>query len=303
MRKHLYLLILIGSISFALSSCRRPSAGWIAWFNELRSSPTLSNRANSEEQIIATVDELPINTSDFERLIALYSPDSRAFLSTPQGKKQIIDRLINEKILVILAQKADLQTDPLIKQEIQRFSEQVLRNAIQQRMEKQIFITDEQIRKYDKQNLAIYQSSNFISYSRILMHSAADAKKAATLLKKQSFEKVAQSYASKANIAMNMVFAHDSLPPEIAAALDKLPVGHISPIIKTNAGFEIFRRDIVPADTLLKVRETVIERLRAMALMAEINRAKSAAKIWINEPALNNLIIPQTSSTTTFKKN
>jgi len=112
LKKVLYSIFIVLSI-FALNSCAR---------EEL------------PKEVLATINDYSLYTEDFLSEAKLYPPSHRESLT----KEQILDNLIQKKLLLLEAQRQGLDKDPAFMKMVERFWEQSLLRSLLEKKSKEI---------------------------------------------------------------------------------------------------------------------------------------------------------------------
>ena len=112
MRKALYLIFIVLSI-FALNSC---------------------GKEKSSKEVLATINDYSLYTEDFLSEAKIYPSLHQESLT----KEQILDNLIQKKLLLLEAQRQGLDKDPAFMKMVERFWEQSLLRFLLEKKSKEI---------------------------------------------------------------------------------------------------------------------------------------------------------------------
>jgi parvulin-like peptidyl-prolyl isomerase len=243
-------------------------AAWlISWagpaWSQFATSQPAAKGSDPGSEVVLTVGDHKLTAAQVERIIDALPPESRAFYGG-QGKKYLPVYLVRMAVLSDEAQKHDLQADPQVQQAIQNATEAILAHAEQERIEKTISISEQQLRDLYEQKKGTLQETRI---RRILIRTAnsaisgpdapsrpalpeAEARKKIEDLRKQilggaDFAQLAQKYSedlatARAGGDMGYINRQVVVPP-IADAAAALNLGQVSDIIRTPYGLELIK--------------------------------------------------------------
>ena len=208
----------------------------------------------SDVKVYATVNGSDITTTD----IALVLKDPRIQFETlpEQNKKQILDQLIDRKLLGNKALKSDVINDEVYKTTLATTIEVLKQDlALQiwmQKLSKDISIDDAMVKKYYNDNKDKLQKQKELKASHILVKTDAEAKIIIAQLNKskdlkESFTKFAKEKSTgpsgKTGGELGW-FTEDKMVPEFSQASSLLKVGTITQnAVKTRFGYHIIYLD------------------------------------------------------------
>ena len=209
----------------------------------------------SRDPVVARVGPLAITRSEFDQKLAEVPADYKAFVESPDGRRQFIDILIREKLVLAAAEKAGVTQDPGFKKEIRRLKKEEDRRLKEGRdyllkrfwidtLRKNgtIAVSDGEIRRYWEKH------PDEVVIRQIL---AATPQQAEALLRKAkagvSVAKLARAASLDADSA-----AHGGLMPgaiygeaipEFNDLIFRMKLHEISGPIKTEFGYHVVRKE------------------------------------------------------------
>ncbi|MDR0822407.1 MAG: peptidylprolyl isomerase [Endomicrobium sp.] len=212
----------------------------------------------NKEPVIAKVGKTTITESMVEARLATTPPAYQNYANTPLGRRQFIDTLLRETVMIEAAKQAkvnkskeykDILAD-FAKQQKQQFDEYrdgLMLEMYLKQIQEEMIISDADAQAYYNANSAAYQSPISYTVRHILVTDRAEADKAYDALQKgESFEKVVQEYsqdkASVSNGGLIGPFRIGALVPEFEKAALSLKNGETSNIVETNYGYHIIRK-------------------------------------------------------------
>jgi hypothetical protein len=222
-----------------------------------------AEQPDAAQQFVLVVGDHKLSAQQVEGIIAALPPESRVFYGG-QGKKFLPMYLVQMTVLSDEAKKENLQADPQVQQAIENATEAILAHAEQERIEKCISISEQQLRDLYEQKKGTLQETRI---RRILIRTAssansvpnapsrpalpeAEARKKIEDLRKQilggaDFAQLAQKYSedlatARAGGDMGYINRQVVVPP-IADAAAALNLGQVSDIIRTPYGLELIK--------------------------------------------------------------
>ncbi|MDE2490587.1 MAG: peptidylprolyl isomerase [Elusimicrobia bacterium] len=209
----------------------------------------------TKDPVIARVGKLTITQSEFQRKLADVSQDYQDYVLTPSGRRQFLDVLIREKLVLAAAQQSDvprsadyrMRLEALRRAEEERVrdgSEALLTTMWLDSLRKQGFlkVTDDEARAY------IEKHPTEVLVRHILV---ATPEKAQDLAKKlragANFSKLAEKYSlDSATAAQGGRFPplmYGEVIPELQEIVFHMRTGEIGGPLKSKFGYHILRKD------------------------------------------------------------
>lgn len=197
------------------------------------------------EEIVAWVGKEAITINDYKNELAMLSPSYRGIANL--DKNRFLESLINKRLLLQEAKTKNLQNSENVKRLFQRIKEEIM---IQELIDKAISdkagLTESEIEQHYRENQNDYAEPAKIKASHILVDSRLLAKKiSADLREGAGFEKLTKEYSldipTKDRGGNVGYFAKGTLLPEFEEACEKLKVGEISDVVKTDLGYHIIK--------------------------------------------------------------
>ena len=225
------------------------------------------------QPLVARVGSIDITRGEFLSALSGVSQDYKPYVSSPSGRRQFLDILIREKLLLALARKSGVQKEPRFKAEMSRLEteqEERLREGRDYLLTRYwleglrdkgvISVSDDEVDRYRRK----YPYE--VSMRDILV---ADAQQAESLLKKirrgAAFSRLAKAKSLDAATASNggrMTGAlYGEVIPELAHVIFHMKVHELSGPIKTIFGYYLLYKDgqkRPPFDKALKARIRLI---------------------------------------------
>ena len=225
--------------------------------------------AQAPDPVVAKVGDAEIRSSDVSEA-AQSLPDQYRSMPAAQLYPMLLDQVIDQKALGMLARKQGLDHDPAVMRTMARAQEQVLQNAV---ISKAVMpsVTEEALHaRYDK-DVAGKTGEEEVHARHILVASEADAAKIIADLKKGGdFAAIAKAKSSDPGAASGGdlgFFKKDDMLPEFSAAAFALQPGQITEKpVKTQYGWHVIKveeRRAAPAPSFEQahdeLRQTMVQ--------------------------------------------
>jgi len=239
-----------------------------------------------DHSVLARVGDQAITVSDFQARLGELPAAYRSLYLTPRGRREFIDRMVEEKTIVVAARQKGLENNEKYRQEMARFQEGLLRTAL---MEQVGAIRMADIQKYYKSNRKMF--SEQIQYLVTQSHAKTleEAKRSAALLQTgRPFAALGKGFDQ----ALLTVSSEPHQVPIQEQALTELRKGQVSAPLKVPGGYFVVRKDtesILPAKSLEEATPQIKMQLQNDKLMAWLKTARASISVSVDEKALNAL--------------
>lgn len=199
-----------------------------------------------ENKILATVNGKNITEQDLEFAISRFPEQNKQYFSTEEGKKQLLNQIINYELVYNFAKDSNLESDEEFKKQLELVKRDLLIQAGITKSFSDVEVTEEEITAFYEKNKEMFKTEETVNARHILVDDEEEAKKIAEDIKNNviSFEEAADKYSkcpSKAQGGSLGVFERGRMVPEFEDAAFKLDVDTISEPVKTQFGFHIIK--------------------------------------------------------------
>jgi len=211
------------------------------------------------DKVYATVNGIKVTQKDVS---ALLRGQNVQFESLQKDKqKQILDSLMEQKLLAEMAYKTDIPKSKEYKEELEKFKKSLAFQLWLRDFSKKIIVSDKEVKKFYDNNRAKFKTPNQLKASHILVKTEKEAKNIIKTLSKaknlkDEFTKLAKEKSvgpSGANGGELGWFTKEKMVPEFSNAAEKLLKGTITKTpVKTNYGFHIIYLDDKKASSILQ---------------------------------------------------
>jgi peptidyl-prolyl cis-trans isomerase C len=264
--------------------------------------------SNSGEQknkivagVVAQTGSVTVTTQELTQALKAMPQSQQFEYLTDEGRKVLIQMLIDWKLLAQEAVKEGLEQDEAVKAALKSTSgsagerEQVLGSALlRRRMQQLPPVTDAQIQDYFLSHTNEFALPARIKVSRILFDKKEKAQEALSALREgMPFENYKQQHPQSKIKVDTLWLQHTENPSGLETAAAGLAAGELSDILPVDAGYCLVRvEEKIPARSrpLEEVRESLKAKLqteREQELAATITQSlRNGSSITINESLL-----------------
>ena len=281
-------------------------AGGLLWMGLLLGcSKSDSTAPSSENQALATVNDQVITVGDFSKKWSELPEFIQEVYSGENGRKELLDELINRELILQEAQKRKIDQKPEFTNQVDRFRERLLLDVVlQEEVENRITISEEELSVYFKTHKDALPPIEEVRAQHILVKTNAEAR---DLLKKlsrgENFTRLAKAYSQDSGTKdhggdLGLIRKGQTMP-EFEAALFSLKPGQTSDVVKTSLGHHIIRvqdrRMVKPLDlqdARDEVRREVIKEKERKYFEELVSSLRAKAAIQVMGPVLAGLPVP-----------
>jgi peptidyl-prolyl cis-trans isomerase C len=239
----------------------------------------LSGCSKQADKVIAKVGSEKITEAYLQDKFAEISPAAQEYLSSKPGRKQFLDVLIHERMMLMAARKSRVASDDKykasvrekeleMKETLEAYKDFMLtRMWIEDMRESELKITDQEAQDY-------YQKYPYtVRLAHILMPSYEEAEKVVKKLKGGAdFEKTAKAYSMDKETVRLPPVMYGEFMPELEDMAFKMRTGETQGIVKTSMGFHIIKKlgqdKVEQARGLERVRK-ILEKKKFDAYLAK----------------------------------
>lgn len=235
--------------------------------------------SKQDGKVVARVGSEKITETYIQEKFSEISPAAQAYLATKPGRKQFLDVLIHERLLLMAARKSRVaagedyktrvrQKEAEMKQTLQDYKDFMLtRMWVEDMRSNELKVTDEDIRAY-------YEKYPYkVTLAHILLSNSEEAEKVMRKIKAGAdFEQTAKAYSLDREAVRLPPVMYGEFMPELEDMAFKMKVGETQGIVKTALGYHIIRKlaqdKAVPAEAMERVRK-ILEKKKFDAYLAK----------------------------------
>ncbi|MHB2025292.1 MAG: peptidylprolyl isomerase [Elusimicrobiota bacterium] len=209
----------------------------------------------AKNPLVAKVGPLAITRSEFERKLSEVAPPYRKYIDTQAGRRQFLDVLIREKLILAAAKASGAAKSSEFKGQMRAIQAEESRRLSE---EKNYLLTQTWLDELKKRGITHVSDEDVRNYyqkhpDQVWMRSilVADPDEAADLLKKlrrgANFSQLARKYsidsATAGNGGQMQPMIYGEIIPELADVVFSMRVGELSGPIKTKFGYHVLLKE------------------------------------------------------------
>ncbi|MCL2485292.1 MAG: peptidylprolyl isomerase [Endomicrobia bacterium] len=243
------------------------------------------------DKVVAKVGGTKITEAALEEKLAAMPPSYQDYVNTPAGKKQFIDSIVREAIVVEAAKQAGVDKRKEYSEALKEFKLEQERQFAEYKtglliesyirdIHDTIAASDDEVKAYYDANKEAFDKPVAFTVRHILVTDRAEAEAAlARIQKGESFDKVArevsQDRGSSQNGGLIGPFKKGELVPEFEEVALNLKKNEMSGIVETVYGYHI----------IFKVSDQILPAIPFEAAKPEIKRAieKERFEKWFDD--------------------
>ena len=196
-------------------------------------------------KILAKVDNTVITEADVDATIAALGQRGEAY-NNPQGRKAVLEQLINKNLLLCDAKKNLYEYDPKFKAELAKIKDEMLANFAIEKAIAGVKVTDDEVKKFYDEHKAELVGGETVDASHILVDTAEKANEILASIKegKATFEDAAKEHSScpsKEKGGNLGEFGKGQMVPEFDNAVFAMEVGEITGPVQTQFGYHLIK--------------------------------------------------------------
>lgn len=198
-------------------------------------------------QVMARVGDKEITTTDFDGQIGNL-PESVQKLSTQgQGKKAVLEALVNREVLYAAARKKNLDKDAELLKRFENLKKELIINSyLQNELSGKLKVDDTEVEGFYNANPAEYKKREEVRVSQIVVADEAGAREILEKLAiRRDFGELAANHSTDKESAARKGdvgwFTRNRLPKEVRDSVFILRPGEVSKPFKMPDGYEIYK--------------------------------------------------------------
>ena len=263
---------------------------------------SLFSCSNKKEEIfLAKVGEINISTSQYRERLEEIPFSFQAFINTQEGRHQVLEAMIKERLLIVEAKRRKLGKDKEIKMKLKELEESLLlAQMIKEARKNEISVTKEELADYYLRHKDAFAHPRQIRISHILLPDYEKAEEVMSLFKRgRKFSRLAQKMSidnGSAKQGGDLGFFRQGdifmLPEFEKVAFSMENKGDISNIVKTQLGFHIIKlTDIkkLEPQNFNQAKEEIKKKIEKDKFGLWMEELKNKFKVKINYELLNKI--------------
>jgi len=244
-----------------------------------------------ENKVLATVEGKDITSQDVNIFLQQLGQERAAQFNNEEGRAQILNELVNQKLLLADAIDNKVEETEVFKQELARLKDTVLTQININNLLISAKVSEEELKAHFEANKAKYAKPEEVSASHILMDDETACKEIYNKIKNNEIDfataaKENSSCPSKEQGGSLGSFSRGRMVPEFEDAAFKMEIGQISEPVKTQFGYHIIKLDDkTPAQDVEynQVKQTIANELMTIkqreVYVAKVEELKNKYKV------------------------
>jgi len=249
---------------------------------------------------VARVGDEVITRGDLGQILSQIPVQYRSRYSSAQGMKELVDRLIDMKMLAWEARKQGLNERPDMKMKLNNMIDQVLAHELENEIKKNLKIGEQDIETYYKEHQDSYNNPVKVKASHILVESKDEAESILQALRGGAdFAELAKEKSKCPSAAKGGDlgwFEKGKMDPAFEKAAFDLKKGELSDVVKSSFGYHLIKMEnIRPArtKTLDQARKSIERTLERDLLETQVSdlktRIRNEITVEVNEEYFTSL--------------
>ncbi|WP_427339616.1 peptidylprolyl isomerase [Caloranaerobacter sp. DY30410] len=196
-----------------------------------------------ESRVLATVNGKQITEKDVDLLLRNLGPQRAMQFYSEEGRKRLLDELINQELIYLDALESGLDSDEEFLAELEYMKQNLLKQFAVRKLLENISIEEEELVTFYSDNKEKFKKPETVRARHILVDTESEANKIIEEIKSGlNFEDAAKRYSkcpSKANGGDLGYFTRGKMVKEFENASFELEKGQMSEPVKTSFGYHI----------------------------------------------------------------
>jgi len=262
--------------------------------------PLIACSKKDSGKAIATINGEKITVQEFNAELDKIPMNMKMLVATQSGKREFLDRLIVQKLLLKEAKKENVDKDKSFQERLEEIKQQLtIEQLLKKKMSAELNFSDADLEKYYEEHKEEFKRGQEIETRQILVKTEPEAKEIeARIAKGEDFAELAKRYsidpAAKTSGGDIGYHPKGTLIPEYeAAAFALTKVGQVSKPVKTQLGYHIIKLEGTRTGTYVPftevkefVRQKMTQEKKSEALQKYIDSLKKSARIFVNDDML-----------------
>lgn len=202
-------------------------------------------RIAMENKVLAVVNGQEITEQDLQLTAMRFPRDRQGYLTSEEGKKQLLDQMISFELMYIDAKEKGLENDENYKMQLEMAKKEMLIQTAISKIMEEVVVTDSEVEDYYKANQNLFMNQETVSAKHILVDTA---EKAAEIMEEiangKSFEAAAAEYSSCPSGTAGGdlgAFSRGQMVPEFEEAAFAMEIGKVSEPVQTQFGYHLIK--------------------------------------------------------------
>ncbi len=206
------------------------------------------------QRVLVRLGKETITRGDVDRRLRDLPEQFRANYSTPEGRQQLLDRMVEERVWYMAAQRAGVGTRPSLERQLeQQRRDLIIRTYVNEVMQGNTTPGDDEAQRYYDEHLSEYKIPATVGLRHIQLKTEAEAKRLLPFVRnpKEDWNKLAQKYSGDTltrasggqlgTVTLDGVFASIGRQPALAESAFALGEGKVGGPYRTDRGWHLVK--------------------------------------------------------------
>ncbi len=267
--------------------------------------PTGRTAAPDSNQVLARVGREAITRAEVNRRMEEIPEQLRANYSTPEGRQQILDRIIEEKVWMQLATRKGVPSRPDVQRQLEQAKRDlVIRTYLTEVMAGNPSPSDSEAKAFYDEHADQFKVKATVSLRHIQSRTQAEARRMLALARgSQDFGKLARQYStdtltravggSLGTITRDGVFGALGNQPALAESAFRIPAGKVGGPFKSDRGWHVIKVESKTEDSVRpfeQVRSMIVRQIASQRAQDYYRKRLEEAKHQIGVTPDSNAI-------------
>lgn len=216
-----------------------------------------------DNKVLAKVNGREITEHEVELAMSKFPKDKQSYLSSEQGKKQLVEQLVSFELFYNYGKDSQLDKTEEYKEKLEMLTRELLTQVAIDKIISEVTVTDKEVEEYYKANINMFKAGETVAASHILVDSEDLANEITEKIKGgMSFKDAAAQYSSCPSNAQggNLgQFGRGQMVPEFEEAAFSLEIGVLSQPVKTQFGYHL-----IMVDSKQEAEPTPFDKVKSM---------------------------------------
>ena len=224
-------------------------------------APARTPAVHDSNRVLVRIGKETVTRADLDRRIADLPEQVRANYSTPEGRRQLLDRVIEEKVWLQAATRKGVPERPQVKRQIeQQRRDFLIRTYVSEVMAQNAAPSDSEARVYYDAHASDYRVPATVTLRHIQSKTQAESKRLLGWARgKQDWNKLAQKYSADTltrasggalgSVTHEGIFSSLGTQPALAESAFALGAGKIGGPYRTDRGWHVIKVESVKPES------------------------------------------------------
>lgn len=242
-------------------------------------APAAKRAARSSEpdstQVLVRIGKVTITRADVQHRIRMLPEQFRANYSTPDGRRQLLERMVEEQVWLAVALREGVANRPDVKDQLeQQRRDLLIRTYVSELMAANPAVGDSEAQAYYDAHQDEYEVPATVTLRHIQTKTEKDARKVLKWVDRWDWGKLVKQYSvdsltrasdgSLGTVTREGVFSTLGAQPALAESAFALGEGKVGGPWKTDRGWHVVRVDAVKEESVrpfAQVRQAILRQL------------------------------------------